>query len=101
MSWGFLCDHANRPDYPNPKRQQFFKLFLDSDHLSNTFPDGRGPSHSDVKKWFTDYLKKLYQHIKQEFSEGSYADQWNKKVEFVFSVPTTWKSHNVVETYKQ
>lgn len=67
------------------------------------FPDHDSPSYEDVKKWFTDYLDKLHSHIKRTFSDGPYAAQWNGKVNFVFSVPTTWtwKNHRVVETYKQ
>ncbi|KAL8831954.1 MAG: hypothetical protein Q9170_005080, partial [Blastenia crenularia] len=102
QSWGFLCDSLDQPDHPDPKRHQYFKLWLDRHHLQEVFAgsDG-GPSHDEVKKWFTDFLKKLYQHIKRTFLDSLYAAQWKSKVNFVFSVPTTWKSRNVLSTYKE
>lgn len=102
QSWGFLCDSLDQPDHLDPKRQQYFKLWLDRSHLQKVFPEpDAGISHEDVKRWFTDFLKKLYRHIKETFLNGPYADQWKGGVDFVFSVPTTWKSRNVVSTFKE
>ncbi|KAI4143850.1 MAG: hypothetical protein L6R39_004427, partial [Caloplaca ligustica] len=102
QSWGFLCDSLDQPDHPDPKRHQYFKLWLDRLHLQEVFAGtDDGPSHEAVKRWFTDFLKKLYQHIKRTFVNGPYARQWESKVDFVFSVPTTWKSQNVLSTYKK
>ena len=100
-SWGFLCDRLDLPEHPNPKRQQYFKLWLDKSHLQDVFVGTNGPSHDDVKQWFTDFLERLYQHIKVTFSQGPYAKEWQAKVDFVFSVPTTWKTQNVFKTYKE
>ncbi|KAL9612600.1 MAG: hypothetical protein Q9167_002806 [Letrouitia subvulpina] len=101
QSWGFLCDSLDQPDHPDPKRQQYFKLWLDRPHLQEVFAGTNGPSHEEVKKWFTDFLKKLYHHIKRSFLNGPYATEWKSKVDFVFSVPTTWKTRNVFSTYKE
>ncbi|KAL8934105.1 MAG: hypothetical protein Q9216_006076 [Gyalolechia sp. 2 TL-2023] len=102
QSWGFLCDSLDQPDHPDSKRQEYFKLWLDRPHLQEVFAGADdGPSHDDVKRWFTDFLKKLYQHIKRTFLNGPYAAQWKSKVNFVFSVPTTWKTRNVLSTYKE
>ncbi|KAL8744638.1 MAG: hypothetical protein Q9190_003143 [Brigantiaea leucoxantha] len=100
QSWGFLCDRLDQPEHPNPKRQQYFKLWLDRPHLQEVFSGTNGPTHDDVKKWFTDFLDRLYQHIKRTFSNGPYAKEWRSRVHFYFSVPTTWKSQNVFTTYK-
>lgn len=100
-SWGFLCDRLDRPEHPNPERQQYFKLWLDKSHLQEVWAGADAPTHNDVKRWFTDFLGKLYQHIKRTFSQGLYAKEWQSKVHFVFSVPTTWKTQNVFKTYKQ
>lgn len=100
-SWGFLCNRLDRPEHPNPKRHQYFKLWLDKSHLKEVFPQDDGPSHDDVKRWFTDFLKRLYQHIERTFSQGPYAKKWQSKVDFVFSVPTTWKTQNVFKAYKK
>ncbi|KAI4214681.1 MAG: hypothetical protein LQ351_002754 [Letrouitia transgressa] len=101
QSWGFLCDNLDQSDYPDPKRQQYFKLWLDRHHLQEVFAGTHGPSHEEVKKWFTDFLKKLYHHIKRTFLDGPYATEWKSKVDFIFSVPTTWKTQNVFSTYKE
>lgn len=101
VAWGFQCDALDQSDYENPIRQQYFKLWLDRAHLKEVFPDSDGPTHADVKKWFTDFLNRLYTHIKQEFSHGPYKEEWRKKVEFVFSVPTTWKSQYVFKAFKE
>ncbi|KAL9002314.1 MAG: hypothetical protein Q9188_004752 [Gyalolechia gomerana] len=102
QSWGFLCDSLDQPDHPDPKRHQYFKLWLDRPHLQEVFAGtDDGPSHDEVKRWFTDFLKKLYRHITRTFLNGPYATQWKSKVSFVFSVPTTWKTRNVLSTYKE
>ncbi|KAL9030840.1 MAG: hypothetical protein Q9196_001067 [Gyalolechia fulgens] len=102
QSWGFLCDSLDQPDHPDPKRHQYFKLWLDDSHLQEVFRGtDNGPSHNDVKRWFIDFLTKLYQHIERTFLNGPYAAQWKSKVKFVFSVPTTWKSQKVLSTYKK
>ncbi|KAL9120571.1 MAG: hypothetical protein Q9187_002873 [Circinaria calcarea] len=102
-SWGFLCDRLDQEEHSDPQRQQYFKLWLDRQHLEEVFDDGNkdNPSHEDVKKWFTDFLKKLHLHIKRTFSQGPYEEDWNSKVDFVFSIPTTWKSQHVFETYRK
>lgn len=101
-SWGFLCDRLDRPEHPDEVRQQYFKLWLDKSHLLEVYPAGTGgPSHEEVKGWFTDFLGKLYLHIERTFSEGPYAKEWQSQVHFVFSIPTTWKSQNVFQTYRQ
>ena len=101
-SWGFQADAPDQSDHPNPVRQKYFKLWLDAAYLREVFPaSAGGPTHGDVKKWFTDFLNCLYTHIKQELSNGPFKEEWRKKVEFVFSIPTTWKSQNVFTTYKE
>ncbi|KAL8726553.1 MAG: hypothetical protein Q9181_006007 [Wetmoreana brouardii] len=81
QSWGFLCDSLDQPDHPDPKRHQYFKLWLDRPHLQVVFPETNdGPSYEEVKKWFKDFLKKLYQHIKRTFLNGPYAAEWKSKV---------------------
>ncbi|KAL9601205.1 MAG: hypothetical protein Q9219_002705 [cf. Caloplaca sp. 3 TL-2023] len=102
QSWGFLCDSPDQPEHPDSERQQYFKLWLDRSHLQKVYPDpDSGVSHEDVKKWFTDFLKKLYQHIKRTFLDGPYDQEWRSTVNFVFSVPTTWKTRNVLSTFKE
>jgi len=45
----------------------------------------------DARKLVTDYLRKIYEHIRLSVQQvtGPWGD---KKVEFVFSIPTTWKT---------
>lgn len=49
------------------------------------------PSHTHVKTYYTDFLKKLYAHIKKNLSIELPALKFeDETIEFIFSVPTTW-----------
>ncbi|KAL8822328.1 MAG: hypothetical protein Q9191_006937 [Dirinaria sp. TL-2023a] len=100
-SWGFLCDRPDQEEHPNPQRKQYFKLWLDPAHLTEVWPDDDGPSHEEVRKWFIDYLKRLYSHIERSMCAGPFEKQWKSKVDFVFSVPTTWKTQKVLNSFEQ
>jgi hypothetical protein len=84
VTWGFLVDRANE----SQDIQELFKLWLDpayEDKFENQ------PSLEEARKWFVDYMSFLYKAI------GSHFTDWNprwtaKHVQFLFSVPTTWKS---------
>lgn len=45
----------------------------------------------DVERWYEDYLRSLYEWIEFSLSPQLHRTTWhNAKVEFIFSVPTTW-----------
>ena len=46
----------------------------------------------EVEKWYEDYLRLLYHHVKSKLSTELPNMPWHiARVEFIFSVPTTWK----------
>ena len=50
----------------------------------------------EVEKWYEDYLRLLYRHIEFKLSPELLRTPWhNAKIEFIFSVPTTWKPPTV------
>lgn len=89
VAWGFLIDRDASDEL---EIQSLFKLFLDPAHKprSRHIPDVR-----EARKWFVDYMRCLYRAIVQRFDD-SYARWSTKRLEFLFSVPTTWKNPAMV-----
>jgi len=87
-TWGFLVDKTS----PDLEVQELFKLYLDPTH-QDEFRDHI--SLDEARRWFTDYLRCIFQAIKQHFSD-SYPRWSSKSVEFLFSVPTTWKNPGMI-----
>lgn len=87
-TWGFLIDHESH----DLEVQDLFKLYLDYSHQD----DFRGRATVEVARgWFKDYLCFLYSAIARTFDD--LLPRWrSKSVEFVFSVPTTWKDPGMV-----
>ncbi|KAH0173608.1 hypothetical protein KCU67_g1193, partial [Aureobasidium melanogenum] len=89
VAWGFLIDRDASDEL---EIQSLFKLFLDPAHKprSRHIPDVR-----EARKWFVDYMRCLYRAIVQRFDD-SYARWSTRRLEFLFSVPTTWKNPAMV-----
>ena len=87
-TWGFLIDHESQ----DLEAQDLFKLYLDYSHQD----EFRGRATVEVARgWFRDYLCFLYSAIAHTFDDM--LPRWRSKgVEFVFSVPTTWKDPGMV-----
>lgn len=87
-TWGFLIDHESH----DLEVQDLFKLYLDYSHQD----EFRGRATVEVARgWFKDYLCFLYSAIARTFDD--ILPRWrSKSVEFVFSVPTTWKDPGMV-----
>jgi hypothetical protein len=88
--WGFLCDLEGQQE--DLDFHQFFKLNLDPEHRD--FNDN-APTVAQARKWFHDYLRCVYDHIDAHFG-GSYPRWSSMKVEFVFSVPTSWNNPSMI-----
>lgn len=88
-NWGFKCDWEDR----SLDVKEFFKL-----HLAPLYRDLHPGSFSrqDAQRWFRDYVHCVYQHVVAHFST-SIPQFARRKVEFLFSVPTTWKDVRMVE----
>jgi hypothetical protein len=85
VAWGFL---VNKDLSDELVVQSLFKLFLDPTHDSQS---RRKPDVREARKWFVDYMRCLFHAVVQHFDD-SYARWRTRRVEFLFSVPTTWKN---------
>ncbi len=87
-AWGFLCDQESEDaDYLG-----YFKLHLDPAY---TDPRPDAPKLHQARQWFQDFLRCLHDHIEETFSD-SFPRWKTQRTEFVFSVPTTWKSPSMI-----
>jgi hypothetical protein len=92
-TWGFTAD-ANNPDF---RIEENFKQFLDPEYRDR---HPKAPSLENARQWYVDYLASIYQSISRYF--GDTIPRWNAmRVEFVFSVPTTWKDPGMIEIMRQ
>ena len=85
-AWGFQCDQQSRNSIRN------FKLLLDpafSDSQS-----GKGKVEQ-ARLWYQDFLRCLHDYIEESFS-NSFPRWKSQRVEFIFSVPTTWKNPSMI-----
>lgn len=103
-SWGFLCEDD---DELEKQRREFFKIFLDRLNLVEAQIkglQGAPDSVSRAQQLATDYLRQVYAHVKSTIEHqtgiGPFTGWKDWAVEFVFSVPTTWRSLEVVNTFK-
>ncbi|KAK4957516.1 hypothetical protein LTR10_005481 [Elasticomyces elasticus] len=83
-SWGFECDE----DDASLDVEKLFKLFLDPSFVDTS---GFAPTNPQARQWYRDFLAELYQCI-IHFLRDRIARFDAKRIEFVFAVPTTWKS---------
>jgi hypothetical protein len=92
-TWGFTVD----PENHNYRIEELFKLYLDPGYR-----DGfrNAPTLEEARRWFTDFLACVYRLITRYFSET--IPRWRtRNVEFVFSVPTTWKDPAMIAETEQ
>ncbi|KIW66690.1 hypothetical protein PV04_05998 [Phialophora macrospora] len=88
--WGF---DTQRDDIDDSEVHDWFKIFLDEREFEKFRSRGEDvpPSHAHVKRYYRDFLRKLYAHIKKilstELPALSFEDE---TIQFIFSVPTTW-----------
>jgi len=78
---------------------EYFKLCLDEGFL------GSRPApwtHKNVRRWFRDYLCRLYDHIVKTVTRELELADWNSTtVHFVFSVPTLWDGGPVAKDFEK
>jgi hypothetical protein len=98
-SWGFLSETAVEQNSDNREHVDWFKTFLDPAQLERkqkTDPADAPRSMGEVKKWYEDYLRLLYRHIEFKLSSELSRTSWHDaRIEFRFSVPTTWEPQTV------
>ena len=89
-AWGFLCDQESE----DTDILACFKLHLDPAYVDPR-TDAPVPTLEEAREWFQDYLRCLHDHIEDYFSNAF--PRWKtQRTEFVFSVPTTWKSASMI-----
>ncbi len=86
-AWGFLCDQESE----DTDIVEYFKLNLDPEYVDPR-TEADVPTLEDARGWFQDYLRCVYDYIKQYFSDAFPG----RRTEFVFSVPATWKDVSVI-----
>ncbi|KAJ5893488.1 hypothetical protein N7495_005179 [Penicillium taxi] len=87
--WGFQCDQEQKSSHV----KEFFKL-----HLAPQYHDDYSglPTRQEAQKWFQDYIQCLYRHVVTHF-QSTIPQFVSRHVEFIFSVPTTWKDVRMIE----
>ncbi|ROW05305.1 hypothetical protein VSDG_00113 [Cytospora chrysosperma] len=103
-SWGFLCEDD---EDPGRTRREFFKIFLDKMNLLEAQIkglQGAPESVAQAQQFVTDYLHEVYVHVKSTIEHqtgiGPFTGWKSLAVEFLFSVPTTWRSMEIINAFK-
>ncbi|OCL09960.1 hypothetical protein AOQ84DRAFT_402945 [Glonium stellatum] len=102
--WGFECPGPGSTEQGMRVKDRF-KLYLVEEFFQRTFGglgDCAPGNFEDVQMWFEDFLTLLYKEIEKCVSKRLKLDDWRAtKVEYLFSVPTTWDDHlGVLDIFK-
>lgn len=102
-SWGFQSETVTEQYADDKDYKDWFKTHLDPARLAQAQkkdPEGSPRSVEEVEKYSTDYLRLLYRHIESKLASDIQGATWeHASIEFIFSVPTTWKPE-VVEKFR-
>jgi hypothetical protein len=75
-----------------------FKFLLDKKYLeevNKAKSEDEQESMENVRKWFTDFLSKLHDHIVAILEGPPWLVDWGStKVEYIFSLPTSWEDND-------
>jgi len=88
-NWGFMVD----PHDCHYQYEELFKLILDPEFHDPHRDDG--PTQQEAQKWFKDYLACIYKTVNQHLCD-IIPRFYSKRVEYRFSVPTTWNNPAMV-----
>lgn len=111
-SWGFMCaDDELEVGVPGGAklRREFFKIFMDADTLADAQQQGLTSAPQSVyeaQQFVTDFLQQVYVHVREsietQIGRRGVGNGWTDlAVEFLFSVPTTWTSQSIVNSFKK
>lgn len=89
VNWGSQVEY----DDENVEICDMFKLNLDDNYKDDNDP--YAPSAEEARCWFQDYLRCLH-HFIVEYFERTTARFDERKVEYIFSTPTTWTSPSMI-----
>ena len=85
--------------------REWFKIFFDQAEYDRARKQRQSipylpPSHSDVGRYYEDFLRELYPHIRSQLQD--LVPDWSTaNVEFLFSVPTTWTKLGLTQEFKR
>lgn len=100
--WGFLCNLEDEYQGAGELREHF-KIYLDQETIDSARKEGVKNvvgTTEEALKLITEYLRQIHQHIK--FSIESQTGPWTeKKIEFLFSLPTTWTSFETTNRFNK
>ncbi|MCJ1354012.1 MAG: hypothetical protein MMC33_003999 [Icmadophila ericetorum] len=103
-SWGFSCEDATEQNSPGKTTREWFKTQLSPEYLQQIQmdePETAPKSREEVKRWFKDFMSKLYGQVESQLKPLLPTSSWeDAKIEFIFSVPTTWKPYPTIEDFK-
>jgi hypothetical protein len=104
-SWGLACPSLEGVG-PAMAVKELFKFYLDKPSLADSFkrnPEGAPGTHHDVMVWYTDFLAALYGHTVAHLKGPPWHVDWGStQVEFIFSLPTSWKGNDrLVEDFEE
>lgn len=94
VGWGFAIDES---DGSTETIEEYFKLYLDPDFLDSVEDS---PSLQEARRWFVDYLTCLFKTV-DRYLNDVIPNYQSKRVEFKFSVPTTWKNPAMIAETEQ
>ena len=101
ISWGFRAseDSDTVTEGEHIRIVEWFKPYLNSDYLkaanraSSTFLP---KSNSEVRRWYVDYLRKLYEKVQWEILKEEVVRPWEAlQIEFRFTWPSTWTAADI------
>lgn len=105
ISWGFQTRLEDHND-PSIEIREWFKVALDHNEYAKyraKDPKSVPRSHELVKHAYRDFLAFLYGYIVKTFESTNllYGSSWrDAKIEFMFTVPTTWTALGVTNTFE-
>ncbi|KAF2827017.1 hypothetical protein CC86DRAFT_350249 [Ophiobolus disseminans] len=104
-SWGFLSETMSEQIADDKEYKEWFKTCLDPEKLrlkQQEDPEGAPASLQEVERWYGDYLKRMYEYLAFKLGGELSGVTWeDARVEFIFSVPTTWAPVPTVENFKR
>lgn len=101
MVWGFHAESITGQYREN--FCEWFKTHLDPSRLSRhkLLDPSDETTYDDILRWYRDFFAVLYSHIKQKLASEMLGTDWVRaRIEYLFSVPTTWSPH-IVEVFRE
>jgi hypothetical protein len=101
-SWGFSCPSVGTAP-PEMAVKDSFKFYLERSVLRESFnKSAASGTVRDVELWYTHFLGALYRHILAQLEKYWSVDRNSTKIEYVFSLPTSWKDKiKLIERFKK